>query len=225
VTVPKQTEKDQREDAEQDEDGDEGEKPKPPVTGPLSTPGQGATFTAEQQEYLNKLIAEERRTALRKFKDSDEFKTLTTRARRADEIEGQSRQSEEELSEALAKAKAERAQALAQAENALIRAQITAIAGQRGIPGERIQDAILLMDKSGIKANLADGTVTGAEEAVQALVESRPYLVGPGVAPRETQRERPAPNLNSGARGAPATEEARIAQAMEEMRAHGMGRI
>jgi hypothetical protein len=198
---------------------------KGPSDGPLTPTGQGVSFSAQQQDYVNKLLADERRTTLRKFKESDEFKTVAVRARRADELEGQGRQEVEELSEALAKAKAERAQALAQAEHSLQRAQVTAILAQRGVPSDRIADATVLLDRSGIKVDLAQGSVTGAEEAVQALVESRPWLVGPGLAPQHTQNARPAPNLNGGVTSAPVTDEARIAAVMEEMRARGHGRL
>ena len=182
-------------------------------------------FSAAQQEYLGKIRSEERREALRKFKESDEFKTLRARARRADELEGTTRQVEEDLTEQLNKAKADRAQALASAEAALMRSQVNAILTQRGVPVERHQDAYLLADKSGIKVSLGDGTVTGAEESVQALIESRPWLVGAGVSPQTTQAPRPAPNLNLGTHGTPATQEAQIQQAMSEMAARGLGRI
>jgi hypothetical protein len=192
--------------------------------------GQGqqperAMFTAAQQEYLNKLLADERRTSERRFRESDEFKSLKARAQRADELEGQGRQVEEDLSAQLAKAKAERAAALASAENALMKAFFTSELGRRGVPGERHQDAFLLADRSDIKVNLNDQTVTGIEEAVQSLIETRPYLVGAGVAPQQTQAPRPAPKLNGGATGAPQTDEARIAQAMQELAARGVGRV
>lgn len=186
---------------------------------------QGVTFTLQQQEYFNKVIAEERRTVERRIKESDEYKQLRIRARRADEIEGQVRQDISDLQSENARLKAERTGALSKAENALIRAQFTAVASQRGVPAERLQDAILLADKSSIRANLDDGTVDGVDEAVQQLVQSRPWLVGPGVAPQVTQRERPLPNLNGGTQGSPATDEAKIQQAMQEMSLRGFGRI
>jgi hypothetical protein len=201
-------------------------------TDPAGNPGDASSsqdarimFTPAQQEYVNKIAADERRSAVAKFKDSDEFKSLEARARRADELEGTGRQEVEDLTEQLNKAKAERASALAGAEAALMRAQFTALLTQRGVPAERHQDAYLLADKSGIKVSLNEGAVTGAEESVQSLIESRPWLVGMGIAPQTTQATRPAPKLNGGTHGTPATEEARIAAAMAEMQARGMGRI
>ena len=140
-------------------------------------------------------------------------------------MEGESRTQLEALQAENARLKAERAGALSKAEQALIRAQSVAILSQRGVPAERIQDALILMDKSQVKASLDEGVVTGAEEAVQALVESRPWLTGRGVGPRHTENPRPAPNLNAGPQGTPATDEARIAQVMAEMAARGAGRI
>jgi hypothetical protein len=202
------------------------------LTGPTGQRGErgtsapaGVEFTDEQQAYINRLMVDERRMSERRVKDSDEIKQLRARARVADQLEGQRHEDRERLEAERDSAKAERAQALAKAENALSRAHFTAVATQRGIPSDRLEDAATLANLSGVHVNLDTSEVTGVEEAVQQLVESRPWLVGPGVGPRSTQAPRPAPQLNGGAQGQPAGREARIEQAMQEMRAQGFGRI
>lgn len=221
-------ERDQRDGQGADDENDEGtdsDRRRTGPAGPLSPQNQGVTFSAEQQEYLGKLLAEERRNALDKFKNSDTYRQTAARARRTDELEGETRQQIETLQTENARLKAERAQALSKAEASLARAQMVAVLSQRGVPSERIQDALILADKSNLKVDLDQGIVTGAEESVQALIESRSWLVGPGIAPSHTQRERPQPVLNGGSTGQPVTNEARIAKVMEEMAARGHGRL
>jgi hypothetical protein len=221
-------ERDQRDGQDGDDDNDdvnEGERRRPAATGPLSPQNQGVTFSADQQVYLDHLLAEAKRNALDKFKNSDAYRQTTARARRTDELEGETRQQIETLQTENARLKAERAQALSKAEASLARAQMVAILSQRGVPSERIQDALILADKSNLKVDLDQGVVTGAEESVQALIESRPWMVGPGISPQHTQRERPQPVLNGGTTGQPVTNEARIAQVMQEMAARGHGRL
>jgi hypothetical protein len=227
-------ERDQREgvtdDTDTEPDGESGNSNG--HVGPLSPRGIAESFTANQQAYIDRQMADTRKVTLDRFKNSEAYQALVTKAkradefsRRADEVEGEGRTRIDALEAEVSRLKAERAGALSKAEQALIRAQSTAILSQRGVPAERIHDALVLMDKSDIKASLDEGIVTGAEDAVQALVESRPWLVGPGVAPRTTAAERPAPNLNAGRQGAPTTDEARIQAVMQEMAQRGMGRI
>jgi hypothetical protein len=187
------------------------------TSGQAQPANQGLSFTAQQQDYLNKLLADERRNALRRFKDSDEFKNISSRAQQANEVD--------ELRAKVQRLETEKAGALVRAEGTMLSAQLRGEMLRRGVPAERIDDALILVDKSNVKVNWDDGSISGAEEAVQALIESRSWLVGPGVGAITTTAGRPAPNLNGGTRGTSATEEAQIQQAMREMSAQGIGRI
>ena len=218
---------DERTEQNDQEETDSSETTDKPVSGSL-TPSENRPFsptTASEHAYVRRQVDDARKAAVKEFRESDDYKTLQSRARRANELEAQGRQELEELQAAVAKAQSERAGALAMAESALRDVQIISILTQRGVPAERHLDAIALMDKSGIKVNLSDASVTGAEDAVQQLVETKSYLVGHGVAPQQTNAPRPVPNLNAGVTSTPVTEEARIAQTKDELRQIGFGRI
>lgn len=202
---------------EQQQDEQDGETTDTGGTSGQPPANQGLTFTPQQQDYLNKLLADERRNALRRFKDSDEFKNISSRAQQANEVD--------DLRAKVQRLESEKAGALVRAEGTMLSAQLRGEMLRRGVPTERIDDALILVDKSNVKVNWDDGSITGAEEAVQALIESRSWLVGPGVGAITTTAGRPTPNLNGGTRGTSATEEAQIQQAMREMSAQGIGRI
>jgi len=80
-------------------------------------------------------------------------------------------------------AKVEAAAATARAESALIKAQVVAEASKAGAVDPEV--VARLIDQEGISVDLEKGTVTGAEEAVKALLEEKTYL---------TQGTKPAPN-------------------------------
>jgi hypothetical protein len=208
---------DQTNQTEQQPDEQDGDTTDTGGTSGQPPANQGLTFTPQQQDYLNKLLADERRNALRRFKDSDEFKNISSRAQQANEVD--------ELRTKVQRLESEKAGALVRAEGTMLSAQLRGEMLRRGVPAERIDDALILVDKSNVKVNWDDGSISGAEEAVQALIESRSWLVGPGVGAITTTAGRPAPNLNGGTRGTSATEEAQIQQAMREMSAQGIGRI
>jgi hypothetical protein len=180
-------------------------------------PRVNESFTPSQLEYINRQMADTRKATLGKFKDSTEYQNLVTRAQAANEVD--------ELRNKVQRLESEKSGALLRYEAMMISGQLRSEAIRRGIPPDRIDDALLLADKSNVKVNAEDGTIAGTEEAIQSLVESRPWLVGPGVGAITTTAGRPAPNLNGGTRGTSATEEAQIQQAMREMQAQGIGRI
>jgi hypothetical protein len=211
---------DQNQQGQQDQNGQQQDDATTPDTGGQSGQGgqsQGVTFTVAQQEYLNKLLADERRNALRRFKESDEFKNISVRAQQANEVD--------ELRSKVQRLESEKAGALVRAESVMASAHLKSEMLRRGIADDRIDDALILADKSNVKVNWDESSVTGVEDAVQLLVESRPWIVGGGVAPQSTTAPRPTPNLNGGNRGTTATEESKIQSVMEEMAARGLGRI
>jgi hypothetical protein len=178
---------------------------------------QGNDFTPAQQALLNKRLQDEKRNTLRVFKESDEYKNLVSRAQQANEAD--------ELRAKVQRLEQDKQGAAARYENILTTAQLRSEAMRRGMPPERIDMAMLVIDKSNVKVDWNTGSVTGAEDAVQEFVEGNPWFVGSGVAPQQTTAPRPAPNLNGGNRGTSATEESKIQSVMDEMAARGLGRI
>lgn len=77
--------------------------------------------------------------------------------------------------EAATKAEAEKQAALERANDRLIRAEVKSVAADLSIvDGEA---AYALMDRSGVAVD-DQGNVTGVKEALEALLESKPYLKG-----------------------------------------------
>src|SRR5690606_14314657 len=61
------------------------------------------------------------------------------------------------------------------ANQRLLKAEFKSLASELNIRKDAVDDAFTLLDKSGISFDGDD--ITGVKEAVQALIESKPYLV------------------------------------------------
>lgn len=168
-----------------------------PNTGGAGTGGQepdaggkdgGATkvqFTPEQQAAIDAIIAER----LSRAEKSAAKKALEARAKElgfesaeameaalkaAKEAQDAQKSEAEKLREALEAEKAKAAQAVERAKTALIKAAFTAEALAANLVS--VDDAFKLADLSGVEVD-DDGTVTGVKEAVEKLVQEKPYLV------------------------------------------------
>jgi hypothetical protein len=154
---------------------------------PEQDPEVGGTkgFT---QEDLNRVAAEARRKEREKYPD---YETLRARAAKADELEQEKLSEAEKLQQKATEATAKATAAEARIAEMSIRTDIQIKASQRGIVDP--EAAVALISREGIQ--YLDDRVTGVDEALDALVASKPYLMA----------SHRAPNLNSGNNGAVAT--------------------
>ena len=126
------------------------------------------------QEEVNKIVAQAKRETRRaeqsKFSD---YENLKARAAKADELE-QAQLTETERLQARAE-DAERRENAATSEiaDALISSDVKVRAAQMGIVDP--DAAFVLLDRKGINYDSENG-VTGVEDALTALVESKPWL-------------------------------------------------
>jgi hypothetical protein len=128
------------------------------------------------QEELDRIIDRRLIAERRKYADYDQLKQ---RAGRLDEIEESQKTETERLRGTAQKANLERDQALARAEDTLIRAAIVSEASKLGAVDP--QAVAALLPRTGI---IVDGNeVDGVEEAVKQLLIEKPYLRRAG-APR-----------------------------------------
>lgn len=149
------------------EDNPPADPPKTPVNAP-DPPAPDKTFT---QADLDRIVQERLSRQAKQFEGYDELKE---KAKKLDEIEEANRS---ELDKATRRAEEAEAQATALAEankKALIRAAVVAEAAKQGAVDPDAVVALL----PGDAVTVDDGTVTGAEDAVKALLESKKYLVG-----------------------------------------------
>lgn len=115
------------------------------------------------------------------------FKSLNERAKKADEFETKQKEETEKrlkeegkLKELLELKEKELSEAVAKNEKVSLDSRIQAEAAKQGAVD---LDAVTkLIDRSGIKTE-EDGSVSGVEDAVKGLLESKPYLVGSGGTP------------------------------------------
>lgn len=151
------------------------------------------TFT---QEELDRIVADRiarERKKTEKFADYDDIKTKLAELEKAEEERQKAEMSaverlEAEKAEALKaaeEAKAERDKALSAANQRLIKAEFKTLARELSVRPDALEDAYIL-------ANLADvnvddgGNVVGVKAAVEALIESKPYLVEKAAAQPKT---------------------------------------
>lgn len=151
--------------------------PKPTGTEPDPKPGDTAFDPSKlSDEDFNKLYEDNR------LYRHPRFKSLSERAKKADDLE-------KAASEAEAKALAEQGKfkelaeknaadaetARNQLKDVTTRSAIQSEAAKLGIVD--VEAAAILVDRSKITVN-DDGTVSGADEALKALLEAKPYLKG-----------------------------------------------
>lgn len=167
---------------------------------PPSTPAPGTAPTPPETQTvqpvdISKLGDEEFEKVFddpRLWKHS-RFKDLTVKAKKAEEIEAAQRKAEEDrlkeegkYKELTARLERERDEAKEQAKASSINAKIQAAAMKLGAVDPEVVQS--LIDRSVIKVN-ESGAIEGVDEAVKALLESKPYLKGTGSA---------APTVGSG---------------------------
>lgn len=151
--------------------------PKPSGTDPDPKPGNSAFDPSTlSDEDFNKLYEDNR------LYRHPRFKSLSERAKKADDLEKAQSEAERKALEEQGKwkelAEKNAADAKASAEKlqqVTVNSKIQSEAAKLGIVDT--EAAVILLDRSKITVN-EDGTVTGAEDALKALLEAKPYLKG-----------------------------------------------
>lgn len=146
------------------------------------------TFT---QDELNAII--DQRIGRERAKFEQELEPLRTKATRYDELEEQNKTELQREQEARAAAEQRAQQVEAQLRDTQRRSAITQAASAAGAVDPDAVLALLPQDSVTIGD---DGQVTGAEDAIKALLEAKPYLV------RQAEGE-PAPQTSGTANGGP----------------------
>lgn len=163
-----------------------------PEPNPEPNPDTDKKFT---QSDVDRIIQD--RLARVKPATPDDYDDLKAKAAKLDEIE---QANATELEKAMKRAEAaEQAadQAVSRARAANIRSAVTSAATMAGAVDP---DAVLAMLNKDAVTVGDDGQVTGADEAVKALLELKPYLVGQPAEP-----VKPAPSGDGGPRGSGGT--------------------
>lgn len=123
------------------------------------------------------------------FDSVDEFVEAAKKAREAEEA---TKSELQKLTEKLTKAEQKAAAIQAQAEKALVDAEIIRHATALGFADP--SDAVALLDRSGVKVDLEAGKVEGVKEAVEALLKAKPHLKAqaplPSTGPTDNSQER-----------------------------------
>ena len=139
----------------------------PPNPPPAPPPAADKTFT---QTELDRIVQD--RVARARPADYDDLKAKATKF---DEIDAANKSELEKAQEAARKASEERDTARSEVQEMSKRTAVFAAAVKAGAVDP---DAVhALLDKNAVTIG-NDGQVTGADEAVKALLESKPYLVG-----------------------------------------------
>lgn len=164
----------------------------PSGTDPKKTDNGGFDPSKLSDEDLAKLFDDQR------LYKHERFKQLNERAKKAKEYEENQTKLEEErlkkekkFEELSTKKEEEANQWRNKYQNSVVDNKILAEAGKKGVID--LDAALKLIDRNAIKLE-EDGTVTGVEEALNALAEARPYLLtipkqkmgGNGTNPKDT---------------------------------------
>lgn len=172
-----------------------------PADESATTQASGTTSTAPpaaksySPEEIERIIAGRVNKVHQKYADYDDVKA---RAAKADELE-QAQQTEtdklrskaEREQEKRAAAEDKATKALERAHTALMRAAVVGAAAQANAADPN--DVFTLLDKSALSID-DDDTVTGAQEAVEALLKAKPHLL-----------KRTAGGFDGGRQGSPAS--------------------
>jgi hypothetical protein len=138
-------------------------------TEPASQPEPEPAKTFTQAE-LEKIVGERLARERAKYGDYDDLKA---KAAKFDSLEQKNKSDLEREREAREAAEKKAADAMAAANARLIRAEVIAAAAAAGAVDT---DAVVALLAEGAVTVADDGTVTGAEEAVKALLEAKPWL-------------------------------------------------
>lgn len=158
----------------------------PPAPTDPPAPPEDRTFT---QSDLDKIVQE--RLARAKTSLPADYDDLKAKAARFDELEAANKSELEKLQDALAAEQTKSTAATERARRAAVRSAVVAEAQRAGAVDP---DAVLAMLPENAVTIGDDDQVTGADAAVKALLEAKPYLVG--------KPTRPVPgSANGGPRG------------------------
>jgi hypothetical protein len=149
-----------------------------PVTPPEGDVQAQRMFT---QEDVNRMQAQTRKETRNQFADYAELKE---KAAKADELEQAQLSGQERLEARASEAEKRADDAMQREQSALIAAEVKVRASQLGIIDP--DAAYLLLDRTNVHYSTGEG-VTGVDDALTQLLDSKPYLKG--------QANR-APNLN-----------------------------
>lgn len=172
------------------------------------------------QAELDALIDTRLKRERKKYADYDEVKAKADEYAKELEAKRQAELSEVERAQEVAKKYEEEKQTLAaqleavkkKAEQERIRNEFTKLAAKADI--EYVDDALALADLSKVSVD-EDGNVSGVDEVVSALVESKPFLLK-----KKTQEIGQTMNV-SGTQSGPISAETRLAEAAEKARKSG----
>lgn len=143
--------------------------PEQETPAPAPAAKQSSSFT---QEDVDRIVRERIQRERDKYADYDQIKE---RAGRLDAIEESQRTDLEKAQKRAEKAERERDEAVQRANTSLAKAAVVAEASKRGVIDP---DAAYRLLPEGAVTVGDDGQVAGLDEALSALVESKPYLVG-----------------------------------------------
>lgn len=145
----------------------------PPTGTPAATPPAGDTARTFTQADVDRIVND--RLARAKATPPADYEELRAKAAKLAELEAAQLTEQQRAEQERDQAKAAAEAAIRRANDTLIRASVIAAAASAGAVDH---DAVAaLIDRNGI-AVTDDGAVTGVTEAVAALLEAKPYLVG-----------------------------------------------
>jgi hypothetical protein len=163
--------------------------PPAPAPDPIDPPAPAVDDRTFTQADVDKIVQE--RLARAKTSAPPDYDDLKAKAAKFDEIEAANKSELEKLQEALAAEQNKASAASERARRAAVRAAVVAEAQRAGAVDP---DAVLAMLPEDAVTIGDDDQVTGADAAVKALLEAKPYLVG--------KPTRPVPgSANGGPRG------------------------
>jgi hypothetical protein len=190
--------------------------PPPPAAEPAKPEPERKLTQAEVDRVVNDRLARQRH----QFADYDELKA---KAGKYDEVEAQSKSDLERAQEALRTAEETASKATERANATARRAAIVSEAHQAGAVDP---DAVVaLLPKDAVTVG-DDGQVTGAKDAVAALLEQKTYLVGerqPGPGDGGARTTPPEPSIDDRIRVAREAGDTQTAVRLELQRASQTG--
>lgn len=180
--------------------------PPAPPTDPPKPPDPPKSFT---QAQLDQIVQERLRTEKAKFADYEDLKKAKTKL---DGIEAAQKTELEREQEKATAAETRAAAAEARARATSIRAAVVDAATKAGAIAPA--DVLSMLPADSVTVT-DDGTVEGADAAVAAVLETRPYMKSP---------TRPGGSVDSGARGGTATgfKDAPAEDFQAELAKHGL---
>lgn len=163
--------------------------PTPPVppADPPTPPAPPADPKLFTQDEVNAILAKSKRST-----PPDDYEELKAAAAKLAELEAANQSELEKAQAAAQKATEERDAALERAKITTVRSAVIAAASKAGAVDP--DDVFALLKKDAVTIG-DDGQVTGAEEAVKALLDAKPHLVG---------KSPPTGSADGGAQGPPA---------------------